>query len=190
MRSKSQVGGGRLRSGAVSPVLGSRYAYGVRHLARSVVRFINWPLRIEPSGTSLKQAQQLLAAAEDYLTLESGQFLTPLTHAEVLSYISGEEHAADGKVSKIVTLLEERRDNGKADNIQLALLPRAYLLRGNIVRMRGDRLSPELCAELDHCPIVGNRGQWAGVNCVADKSERESVIQSVPDSSTAGDFEQ
>jgi hypothetical protein len=100
----------------------------------------NWPLRIEAAGTSLRQAQELLAAAEGYLTMESGQFLTPLTHAEVLSYMPRQQQDADAKVAKIVALIEERRDSGKADSIQMSLLPRAYLLRGNIAHMRSDRL--------------------------------------------------
>ena len=99
----------------------------------------NWPLRVEADGTSLQQAQQLLAEAENYLTMESGQFLTALTHAEVLSYIPGRESAAKTKIDRIIELLEERKENGKANSIQLSLLPRAHLLHGNIAHMRGDR---------------------------------------------------
>jgi hypothetical protein len=35
----------------------------------------NWPLRIEAAGTSLRQAQELLAGAESYLSSESGQYV-------------------------------------------------------------------------------------------------------------------
>ena len=99
----------------------------------------NWPLRIEPPGTSLRQAQELLDAAEAYLTMQSGQFLTPLTHAEVLSYLPDQHDAADAKAAKIVDLLEGLCTSKKADRIQMGLLPRAYLLRGNIAHMRRDR---------------------------------------------------
>ena len=99
----------------------------------------NWPLRNEASGTSLRQAKELLAAAESYLSVQSNQFLTPLTHAEVLSYLPGERHAAETKVSKIIKMIEELREGGKADNVQLGLLPRAYLLRGNIAHIQGDK---------------------------------------------------
>ncbi len=99
----------------------------------------NWPLRIEAAGTSLRQAQELLAAAEDYLTIDSGQFLTPLTHAEVLSYLPDQQQAAEEKTSKIIQILEKLCNSEKADTIQKSLLPRAYLLRGNIADMRGDR---------------------------------------------------
>jgi hypothetical protein len=103
----------------------------------------NWPLRIEAAGTSLRQAQELLAAAEGYLTMDLGQFLTPLTRAEVLSYLPDQQSAADAKTSKIVELLERLCNSKKADNIQMGLLPRAYLLRGNIAHMRRDR--PRAC---------------------------------------------
>jgi hypothetical protein len=99
----------------------------------------NWPLSDETPGTSLLQAQELLAEAERHLTMELGQFLTPLTHAEVLSYIRGQQQAADSKAATIVRLLEERRSRGEADKIQMSILPRAYLLRGNIALMLGDR---------------------------------------------------
>jgi hypothetical protein len=105
----------------------------------------NWPLRIEATGTSLRQAQELLSAAEAYLKMESGQFLTPLTHAEVLSYLPDQQHAADVKTAKIVELIEGLCRNNKADTIQKGLLVRAYLLRGNITHTRGDLIAASNC---------------------------------------------
>jgi len=101
----------------------------------------NWPLRIEATGTSLRQAQELLAAAEDYLKMESGQFLTPLTHAEVLSYLPDQQQTADVKTAKIIDLIEGLCVSNKADTIQKGLLVRAYLLRGNIAHMRRDSVA-------------------------------------------------
>lgn len=96
----------------------------------------NWPLRLEASGTSLRQAQELFASAEDYLTIKSGQFLTPLTNAEILSYSLERHNEAIAKLTEIIASIEAL--GNKADRIQLGLLPRAYLLRGNIEHMRGD----------------------------------------------------
>ncbi|HLK09028.1 MAG TPA: hypothetical protein VKV30_13825 [Candidatus Angelobacter sp.] len=92
----------------------------------------NWPLRNEPPGTSLKEAQKYLQAAESFLTMESGQFLTALTHAEVLSYRPDNQDAARKKLDEIITRIEELKADSKSNSSQEALLPRAYLLRGNL----------------------------------------------------------
>ena len=91
----------------------------------------NWPLRNEPDGTSLREARKLLQAAEDYLTMESGQFLTALTLAEVLSYLD-EPQLAKRKVDEIIGRIEKLQADRKANPSQEDLLPRAYLLRGNL----------------------------------------------------------
>jgi len=127
----------------------------------------NWPLRIEPTGTSLRQAQELLAAAEAYLTVDSGQFLTPLTHAEVLSYLPNQQRLADEKTSKIIELLETLSRNQNADSIQMGLLPRAYLLRGNIAHMQGNQSAA--------CNLFLKAGEVANANPYAWLSLAEAT---------------
>lgn len=119
----------------------------------------NWPLRTEASGTSLRQAQGLLAAAEGYLSTESGQFLTSLTSTEVLSYLPDQHDAAEAKVGNIVELLEELVSAGKADSIQLDLMQRAYLLRGNIAHIRGDL--PQACNCFEQACGVADTNPYA-----------------------------
>ncbi|HZT76407.1 MAG TPA: hypothetical protein VFA27_07105 [Vicinamibacterales bacterium] len=119
----------------------------------------NWPLRLEVPGSSLRQAQGLLAAAEAYLSIEAGQFLTPLTHAEVLSYLDGDKKAAIEKVTRITQLIEERRDKKLADSVQLGLLPRAYLLRGNLSQMNGN--TAEACEYFKTATELDERNAYA-----------------------------
>jgi hypothetical protein len=97
----------------------------------------NWPLRTEPPGTSLKEARRLLSEAEDYLTMESGQFLTALTHAEVLSYRREDRGAGRKKLDEIIQRIENLQSENKSNGSQNDLLPRAYLLRGNLSCMDG-----------------------------------------------------
>ena len=88
----------------------------------------NWPLRNEPPGTSLKEAQKLLQVAESFLTMESGQFLTALTHAEVLWYRPDDRQTAMDKLSEIITRIEQLQADKKSNATQDEILPRAYLL--------------------------------------------------------------
>ena len=101
----------------------------------------NWPLRNEPPGTSLKEAQKFLQMAEAFLTMESGQFLTALTHAEVLSYRFEDRKAARAKLDEMVNRIKGLQAESRSNASQDELLPRAYLLRGNVNFVSGENES-------------------------------------------------
>jgi tetratricopeptide (TPR) repeat protein len=97
----------------------------------------NWPLQDEPASINLGRAQESLRAAERYLAIEGGHFLTALTHAEVLSYLEHEQSAARHKVDAIIDKYDKLRAGGQANDLQKALMPRVYLLRGNLSQVAG-----------------------------------------------------
>lgn len=93
----------------------------------------NWLKEGRSLGANLEEAKSNLELAVKLLQVEENEVLTPLTLAEVLSYIEREWNAAKQLLDRNIKFLEAKKDAGESlDNNQKALLGRAYLLRGNI----------------------------------------------------------
>ena len=98
----------------------------------------NWRPEDTPPGASLKAARDCLEKASNELKGEKDKFLTPVTLAEVLSYIEGERPAAEKLLNRIIGDLENLKKSKWLDANQRTLLGRAYLLRGNLDFLNGN----------------------------------------------------
>jgi hypothetical protein len=99
----------------------------------------NWHLRLEPHGTSLRDAERYLEAAERFLAIETGQYLTAITHAEVLSYSDEGRALARPKLEQILKEHKSRPQAEKGAEARAELIPRVYLLLGNLSWYDSDR---------------------------------------------------
>jgi hypothetical protein len=94
----------------------------------------NWRSEDRAPVANLQEAKRHLGMAWDLVKIEKGQFLIPITLAEIESYIDSERDAA-GKLldDDIIPRLEGLRDSKSGlDENQSSLLLRSYLIRGNI----------------------------------------------------------
>jgi hypothetical protein len=98
----------------------------------------NWNLRMEPAGTSLRDAERYLESSEQFLAIQAGQYLTAITHAEVQSYSDHGRAAARTKLGEILTDYASRKKGERGDDARSELIPRVYLLLGNLDWYDGD----------------------------------------------------
>src|ERR1700730_2668814 len=92
----------------------------------------NWWNRDRPQEANLASARRHLEDATRRLEMKDGEFLTPLTLAEILSYSAQSRDAARKNLDSIVSRLTKLKEAIKLDENQHALLGRALLLRGNV----------------------------------------------------------
>ncbi len=93
----------------------------------------NWRHVDRPHEANLAEAKHHLEDANRQLSAKSGEFLTPLTLAEVLSYSERDRDSARKLLDEKIDLLVTQKSSvvGLDDN-QHTLLGRAYILRGNL----------------------------------------------------------
>jgi len=93
----------------------------------------NWWHLDRPREANFVEAKQYLEKAAKLLKDQTNEFLTPLTLAEVLSYIDSERNNARVRTEENITRLNQKKTQGTGLNEnQSNLLCRAYLIRGNL----------------------------------------------------------
>jgi tetratricopeptide (TPR) repeat protein len=98
----------------------------------------NWCHLDRPPEANLSSAKKHLEDAARRLSTKEGEFLTPITLAEVLSYSEQNRAAAKAELDKIISRFESLKER---DENQKALFARACLLRGDIEYLNKDLLS-------------------------------------------------
>lgn len=95
--------------------------------------------RKNPTDPHLEEAKRHLMEADRLLIRlrPEDEFLTPLTLAEVLTYIPTEREEARTLLEGIIKRLEKLKTSGKLNRNQSTLLARALLLHGNIDIING-----------------------------------------------------
>ncbi|MEK7727304.1 MAG: hypothetical protein AAB354_02760 [candidate division KSB1 bacterium] len=107
------------------------YPYAFSHHYLGVIEKSWWDKAI-PLDLNKQKAKQYLERASEMLGGKEGEILTPLTLAEVLSYIPGERALARDHIMRCVADIGKREGGGGLDLNQYALLSRAHLLLGNL----------------------------------------------------------
>jgi tetratricopeptide (TPR) repeat protein len=98
----------------------------------------NWCHLDRPLEANIASAKRHLEEAARRLQTKEGEFLTPLTLAEVLSYSEQTREAARRELDNNIGRLDKLKNSGGLDANQDALYSRALLMRGNIDYLSGD----------------------------------------------------
>ena len=99
----------------------------------------NWPHCDVAYEASVDKAIHYLTEANELLVDKKGEFLTPLTLAEVLSYSPSRRDDAGEQLDKLIeALLKQRESRDGLNANQRKLIGRAYLIRGNVAFMNGE----------------------------------------------------
>lgn len=92
----------------------------------------NWRSLDRPIESNLEEAKRHLEEANQCLEHKKGEFLTPLTLVEILSYLKRYRQEAKMLLDEKIKLIEETKSSSGLDENQHVLLGRAYILRGNL----------------------------------------------------------
>jgi hypothetical protein len=93
----------------------------------------NWRDLKQQPGENLAAAKGHLEDASHYLAQKDGEFLTPLTLAEILSYSEHTREDARGALDELLERMQQIKvRKGLLDKNQSELLGRALLIRGNV----------------------------------------------------------
>ena len=96
----------------------------------------NWKREGVDIGTSLSSAVENLGKANYLLKNETEEFLTPLTYAEVCSYLDSYREESETRLKELINTFEGKKES--LNENQKALLTRAYLIRGNLDYLNKD----------------------------------------------------
>lgn len=97
----------------------------------------NWCDLDRPQEANMASAKRHLEEAARRLETKDGEFLTPLTLAEVLSYSDQSRSAAKTELDENIARMEKLKATRGLDDNQGALYARALLMRGNVDYLDG-----------------------------------------------------
>lgn len=101
----------------------------------------NWHRENVPLEANIEKSKASFERVHKWLADKEGELLTPITYAEVLSYMPGERTMSKGVLESAIKKMEILKNGGKTfsknnvnnlDKNQIALLSRAYLILGNL----------------------------------------------------------
>lgn len=94
--------------------------------------FKNWCVEEASIGKNLEKSAQYLREAYEATKEDQNEFLTPVTLAEVLSYLDATQSEAQELLVKLIERLQLRSDMDSLGPNERVLFLRCYLLKGNI----------------------------------------------------------
>lgn len=109
----------------------SLYMYAFTLYYRGLIEK-NWLVQSNDISENLENSRNLLKEASEIFINRENEILTPLTYAEVLTYLPNETEHAHDSIDKCLQNLENLGKKGELDPNQKKLFSRAYLLKGNI----------------------------------------------------------
>jgi tetratricopeptide (TPR) repeat protein len=128
---------------------------------------------IEKNWGDLAEARHEIEQSARHLAERVSEFLTPVTRAEILSYIEGDEERCHADLVELLKRMEDLASAVKLDANQMKLRNRALILLGNTDFVRGRYA--EALAEYERA-IAFNQADYYALSSAAQCEEKLSGL--------------